>query len=88
MIVIKNQNRTETKLKMPSDFRQIRRNEWVTVIILFFINLINYMDRFTVAGNYKYFICVFLCLYIILSYLYTFMIYNVFVFILLTPINI
>ncbi|XP_035725296.1 protein spinster-like isoform X1 [Vespa mandarinia] len=35
---------------MPSDFRQIRRNEWVTVIILFFINLINYMDRFTVAG--------------------------------------
>ncbi|XP_043666296.1 protein spinster isoform X2 [Vespula pensylvanica] len=35
---------------MPSDFRQIRRNEWVTIIILFFINLINYMDRFTVAG--------------------------------------
>lgn len=28
----------------------ITRTEWITVIILFFVNLINYMDRFTVAG--------------------------------------
>jgi len=25
--------------------------EWFTIIIIFFINLINYMDRYTVAGQ-------------------------------------
>ncbi|XP_059481029.1 protein spinster isoform X2 [Neocloeon triangulifer] len=36
----------------PSPRLQIRvsRTEWVTVAILCFVNLINYMDRFTVAG--------------------------------------
>lgn len=30
----------------------ITRTEWITVAILFFVNLINYMDRFTVAGKF------------------------------------
>jgi len=25
--------------------------QWVTVLILFYVNLINYMDRFTIAGE-------------------------------------
>jgi len=25
--------------------------EWFTIIILFYVNLINYMDRFTIAGE-------------------------------------
>ncbi|KAK2580796.1 hypothetical protein KPH14_011530 [Odynerus spinipes] len=35
---------------MPSTLREVTRNDWVTVIVLCFVNLINYMDRFTVAG--------------------------------------
>ncbi|XP_037911506.1 protein spinster isoform X2 [Hermetia illucens] len=31
-------------------FRSVSRVEWFTVIILCFVNLINYMDRFTIAG--------------------------------------
>ncbi|XP_026669694.1 protein spinster isoform X2 [Ceratina calcarata] len=47
------QNTTrEKRIKsiMPSDLRSISRSDWVTVIVLCFVNLINYMDRFTVAG--------------------------------------
>ena len=29
----------------------ISRTQWVTVIVLFFVNLINYMDRLTIAGK-------------------------------------
>lgn len=46
------QNTTrEKRIKsiMPSDLRSISRSDWVTVIVLCFVNLINYMDRFTVA---------------------------------------
>jgi MFS transporter, Spinster family, sphingosine-1-phosphate transporter len=32
--------------------RVVSRTEWVTVAILCFVNLINYMDRFTVAGTH------------------------------------
>lgn len=32
-------------------FRSVSRVEWFTVIILCFVNLINYMDRFTIAGE-------------------------------------
>ncbi|CAL7947514.1 unnamed protein product [Xylocopa violacea] len=35
---------------MPSDLRLITRTDWLTVCVLCFVNLINYMDRFTVAG--------------------------------------
>jgi hypothetical protein len=30
--------------------------EWLTIIILCYVNLINYMDRFTIAGKNLYFI--------------------------------
>jgi len=32
-------------------FGGVTRKQWIAVIVLCFINLINYMDRFTVAGN-------------------------------------
>ncbi|XP_017754340.1 PREDICTED: protein spinster isoform X2 [Eufriesea mexicana] len=35
---------------MFSDMRMISRRDWLTVGVLCFVNLINYMDRFTVAG--------------------------------------
>lgn len=31
--------------------RVSRRKAWFTVIVLCFVNLINYMDRFTIAGR-------------------------------------
>lgn len=31
--------------------KTITRTEWTTVLILCFINLINYMDRYTMAGK-------------------------------------
>ncbi len=30
---------------------KVSKMEWVTVFILFYVNLINYMDRFTLAGK-------------------------------------
>ncbi|XP_015431534.1 PREDICTED: protein spinster [Dufourea novaeangliae] len=47
------QNRSrERQIKgtMLSEFRSISRSDWITVSILCFVNLINYMDRFTLAG--------------------------------------
>lgn len=38
-------------------FGGISRTEWFTVLVLCFVNLINYMDRFTIAGEY---LCLFL----------------------------
>ncbi|XP_072744334.1 protein spinster isoform X1 [Anoplolepis gracilipes] len=38
------------KATMPSELRSISTSDWITVIVLCFVNLINYMDRFTVAG--------------------------------------
>lgn len=32
---------------------KISKKEWITVLILCFINLINYMDRMTIAGKYQ-----------------------------------
>ena len=34
-----------------SSIRSITKKEWFTVGVLCFINLINYMDRFTIAGK-------------------------------------
>ena len=31
----------------------ITRRQWITVLVLFFVNLINYMDRLTIAGRNK-----------------------------------
>ena len=30
----------------------VTRSEWITLAILTFVNLINYMDRYTIAGTY------------------------------------
>lgn len=35
----------------------ITYSEWFAVGVLCFVNLINYMDRFTIAGEYFFFIC-------------------------------
>jgi hypothetical protein len=35
----------------------ISAGEWLTIIILCYVNLINYMDRFTIAGKNFYFRC-------------------------------
>lgn len=35
-------------------FWGISSSEWFTVGVLCFVNLINYMDRFTIAGEYRY----------------------------------
>lgn len=56
-IVTTNQNdsrETHVKATMPSELRSISRSDWITVAILCFINLINYMDRFTIAGEFCY----------------------------------
>lgn len=34
-----------------SGFGSISAKDWFTVIVLCFVNLINYMDRFTIAGK-------------------------------------
>ena len=31
----------------------ITKRQWITVLVLFFVNLINYMDRLTIAGRLK-----------------------------------
>ncbi|XP_077268461.1 lysolipid transporter protein spinster isoform X1 [Temnothorax americanus] len=41
---------TRVKATMPSELRSISAADWITVVVLCFVNLINYMDRFTVAG--------------------------------------
>lgn len=35
--------------------RIVTKKEWITVAILCFVNLINYMDRTTIAGINKFF---------------------------------
>jgi hypothetical protein len=36
-----------------SGFSQVTKTQWFTVAVLCFINLINYMDRFTIAGEFR-----------------------------------
>lgn len=38
----------------PSENQGVTRGQWLTVAILCFVNLINYMDRYTIAGIYDY----------------------------------
>lgn len=42
---------TRVKTTMPSEMRSISVSDWITVSVLCFVNLINYMDRFTIAGE-------------------------------------
>ncbi|KAK9295961.1 hypothetical protein QLX08_009863 [Tetragonisca angustula] len=42
--------RRGVKRQIFSDIRMISRIDWITVSVLCFVNLINYMDRFTIAG--------------------------------------
>ncbi|XP_020279070.1 protein spinster isoform X2 [Pseudomyrmex gracilis] len=46
----KDSRETRVKTTMPSEIRSVSVSDWLTVGILCFVNLINYMDRFTVAG--------------------------------------
>lgn len=46
-----NSRETREKATMPSELRSISASDWITVAVLCFVNLINYMDRFTVAGE-------------------------------------
>lgn len=34
--------------------KDVKFREWVAVFVLCFVNLINYMDRFTIAGEFQY----------------------------------
>jgi len=36
---------------VPSRLSSVGRSQWFTVTVLCFVNLINYMDRFTIAGE-------------------------------------
>ncbi|XP_012225407.1 protein spinster isoform X2 [Linepithema humile] len=49
---VEQDNSTDTRVKatMPSELRSVSAGDWITVSVLCFVNLINYMDRFTVAG--------------------------------------
>jgi hypothetical protein len=35
----------------PKTPNHITKRQWITVFVLFFVNLINYMDRLTIAGK-------------------------------------
>lgn len=45
---------TRVKTTMPSEIRSVSLSDWLTVAILCFVNLINYMDRFTIAGEFVF----------------------------------
>lgn len=45
-----------------TEARTITASEWITVLVLCFVNLINYMDRFTIAGKFD-FLTVFKCFF-------------------------
>ncbi|KAG5343972.1 SPIN protein, partial [Acromyrmex heyeri] len=49
-----NPRETRAKETMPSELRSISVADWITVTVLCFVNLINYMDRFTIAGILTY----------------------------------
>ena len=48
---------------MGSSHPKVTARQWITVAILCFVNLINYMDRFTIAGELKFKIHLFLSKY-------------------------
>ena len=42
-----------------TETRVVSAGEWITVLVLCFVNLINYMDRLTIAGKFNLFIYLF-----------------------------
>lgn len=38
--------------KNTQTLRDIPMRQWLTVVVLCYVNLINYMDRFTIAGKF------------------------------------
>ena len=61
-LVHSNEESTETS---PSErtIRDVKIREWIMVFILCFVNLINYMDRFTLAGRCRIFLYCQKCIY-------------------------
>lgn len=56
-LVINNDNDSATALLQEKrarreTLRDVSRSEYMTIAVLCFVNLINYMDRFTLAGKY------------------------------------
>ncbi|XP_018350287.1 PREDICTED: protein spinster isoform X4 [Trachymyrmex septentrionalis] len=49
-----NSREIHAKETMPSELRSISVADWITVAVLCFVNLINYMDRFTIPGILTY----------------------------------
>lgn len=45
---------SEEKSDNERSLRDVKWSEWVSVAVLCYVNLINYMDRFTVAGKFFY----------------------------------
>lgn len=43
----------------PKNCRTVTKAQWITVAVLCYVNLINYMDRFTMAGTFAsiFFFC-------------------------------
>lgn len=48
---VKSLSRRSRQAETSSGFSSVSSKEWFTVGVLCFINLINYMDRFTIAGE-------------------------------------
>jgi MFS transporter, Spinster family, sphingosine-1-phosphate transporter len=50
----KSLSRRNRQVDTSAGFGSVGLKEWFTVGVLCFINLINYMDRFTIAGKFSY----------------------------------
>lgn len=48
---------------------RITGRHWLTVLILCFVNLINYMDRYTIAGEFDFLIIILLFSYLFIKVL-------------------
>lgn len=53
--ICEEQKNTQDQRTEEGGFGTVKYKEWICVITLCFINLINYMDRFTIAGEYTIF---------------------------------
>lgn len=51
-LVRSSEESNETSTQSERTIKDVKFREWVMVLILCFVNLINYMDRFTLAGNF------------------------------------
>lgn len=46
------ENVEETVEECEKTLKDVKFREWIAVLILCFVNLINYMDRYTIAGKF------------------------------------